>query len=151
MSAHSIAELACVYFDHDEDAERGLYLAWRDLMLLALQLRNVFRLEFNDPGTQLPCDLAQGLQGGHLLPSARAAAGQAPPARPMTALEDGLTHRKFWRLTLPLLAARAGCVYDASANTCRRRLVSHAARAMQCLPRLVCGRSSLFVLIYYRL
>jgi uncharacterized protein YehS (DUF1456 family) len=105
MSAHSIAELACVYFDHDEDAERGLYLAWRDLMLLALQLRNVFRLEFNDPGTQLPCDLAQGLQGGHLLPSARAAAGQAPPARPMTALEDGLTHRKFWRLTLPLLAA----------------------------------------------
>eukprot|EP01046_Picozoa_sp_COSAG06_P090987 COSAG06_NODE_37287_length_437_cov_0.615385_2_plen_42_part_01 len=42
MSAHSIAELACVYFDHDEDAERGLYLAWRDLMLLALQLRNVF-------------------------------------------------------------------------------------------------------------
>jgi hypothetical protein len=103
LSAHSIGELRCVYFDHDEDAERGLYLAWRDFMLLALQLRNVFRLEFDEPATRPPCDLAQGLQGDHMLPSARAAAAQAP--RAITGLEDGGIHRKFWRLTLPLLAA----------------------------------------------
>lgn len=38
-----------------------------------------------------------------MLPSARAAAAQT--SRPVTALEDGGTHCKFWRLTLPLLAA----------------------------------------------
>lgn len=100
---HDIGELRCVYFDHDEDAERGLYLAWRDFMLLALQLRNAFRLEFDEAGTHLPCDLAQGLQGAHMAPSVRATAAEAP--RAMTALEDGMIHRKFWRLTLPLLAA----------------------------------------------
>ena len=72
-------------------------------MLLALQLRNVFRLEFDGTATRPPCDLAQGLQGDHMLPSARAAAAQAP--RAITGLEDGGIHRKFWRLTLPLLAA----------------------------------------------
>lgn len=100
---HNIGELRCVYFDHDEDAERGLYLAWRDFMLLALQLRNAFRLEFGEAGNRLPCDLAQGLHGGHMLPSARAATPHE--SRATTALEDGGIHRKFWRLTLPLLAA----------------------------------------------
>ena len=104
MNAHSIAELRCVYFDHDEESERGLYVVWRDFMLLALQLRNVFRLEYEGPATRLSCDLSQGLDGGSMLPSARATPS-TPAPRLATALEDGVSHRKFWRLILPLLAA----------------------------------------------
>ena len=71
-------------------------------MMLALQLRNAFRLEFHDTPIGASMDVAA--EDSELVPSARASTARCEP-RPLSALEDGGTHRKFWRLTLPLLAA----------------------------------------------
>ena len=94
LSACSIADLRCVFFDHDEEPERQLYVRWRDFMMLALQLRNAFRLEFHDTPIGASMDIAA--EDSELVPSARASTARCEP-RPLSALEDGGTHRKFWR------------------------------------------------------